>query len=34
MVNGKYVTDVKMAGSEPALFDLIKTLAARDTPQG
>jgi thiol:disulfide interchange protein DsbA len=34
VVNGHYVTDVKMAGSEPALFDLIKTLAARDTPQG
>jgi protein dithiol oxidoreductase (disulfide-forming) len=34
VVNGKYVTDVTMAGSEPRLFDLINTLAAQETPKG
>jgi protein dithiol oxidoreductase (disulfide-forming) len=34
VVNGKYVTDVSMAGSEPRLFDLINTLAAQETPKG
>jgi thiol:disulfide interchange protein DsbA len=33
VVNGKYVTDVTMAGSEPRLFDLINTLAAQETPK-
>jgi thiol:disulfide interchange protein DsbA len=32
VVNGRYVTDVAMAGSETALFDLLNNLAARETP--
>jgi len=32
IVNGKYVTDVGMAGGEDALFELINTLAARERP--
>jgi len=32
VVNGRYVTDVQMAGSETALFDVVNDLAARETP--
>jgi thiol:disulfide interchange protein DsbA len=32
VVNGRYVTDVSMAGSETALFDLMNDLASRATP--
>jgi thiol:disulfide interchange protein DsbA len=34
VVNGKYVTDVGMAGSEDKLFELINTLAARESAGG
>ncbi|MGB5103352.1 MAG: thiol:disulfide interchange protein DsbA/DsbL [Steroidobacteraceae bacterium] len=34
IVNGKYVTDVGMAGSEARLFELIAFLAAQDQPAG
>jgi thiol:disulfide interchange protein DsbA len=34
VVNGKYVTDVSMAGGEDQLFELINTLAAREKPAG
>jgi len=34
VVNGKYVTDVSMAGGEDKLFELIGTLAAREKPAG
>jgi thiol:disulfide interchange protein DsbA len=34
VVNGRYVTDVSMAGSETALFDLMNNLASRATPAG
>jgi len=34
IVNGKYVTDAGMAGSEEKLFELINVLAARETPKG
>lgn len=34
VVNGRYITTVQMAGSEPRLFDLINTLAAQESPQG
>jgi thiol:disulfide interchange protein DsbA len=34
VINGKYVTDVSMAGGEDKLFELIGTLAARETPAG
>ena len=34
VVNGRYVTDVSMAGSEAALFDVINVLSARDRPPG
>ena len=34
VVNGKYVTDVSMAGGEDKLFELISTLAAREKPAG
>jgi thiol:disulfide interchange protein DsbA len=34
VVNGRYVTDVSMAGSESALFDVVNNLAARETPAG
>jgi len=34
IINGKYVTDVGMAGSEEKLFELINTLAAREKPAG
>jgi len=34
IVNGKYVTDVGMAGSEARLFELIAFLAAQDKPAG
>jgi thiol:disulfide interchange protein DsbA len=34
IVNGKYVTDVGMAGGEDKLFELINTLAAREKPAG
>jgi len=34
IVNGKYVTDVGMAGSEEKLFEVINALAARDRPKG
>jgi protein dithiol oxidoreductase (disulfide-forming) len=34
VINGKYVTDVSMAGSEEKLFELINTLAAREKPAG
>jgi len=33
IVNGKYVTDVGMAGSEEKLFEVINALAARDRPK-
>ena len=32
VVDGRYVTDVGMAGSETALFDLVNDLAGRKTP--
>jgi thiol:disulfide interchange protein DsbA len=34
VINGKYVTDVGMAGGEDKLFELISTLAAREKPAG
>jgi len=34
IINGKYVTDVGMAGGEDKLFELINTLAAREKPAG
>jgi thiol:disulfide interchange protein DsbA len=34
VINGKYVTDVGMAGGEDKLFELINTLAAREKPAG
>lgn len=34
VVNGKYVTDVGMAGSEDKLFEVINALAAKETPGG
>jgi thiol:disulfide interchange protein DsbA len=34
VVNGKYVTDVGMAGGEDKLFQVINELAARDKPSG
>jgi len=34
VINGKYVTDVGMAGGEEKLFELINTLAAREKPAG
>jgi len=34
IVNGKYWTDVGMAGSEDKLFEVINALAARDKPKG
>jgi len=34
IVNGKYMTDVGMAGSEESLFQVINALAAKDRPQG
>jgi thiol:disulfide interchange protein DsbA len=34
IVNGKYMTDVGMAGSEDALFQVINALAAKDRPKG
>jgi thiol:disulfide interchange protein DsbA len=34
VVNGRYVTDVQMAGSEAALFNVVNDLAARETPAG
>jgi thiol:disulfide interchange protein DsbA len=34
VVNGKYVTDVGMAGSEDKLFEVINALAAKDRPKG
>jgi protein dithiol oxidoreductase (disulfide-forming) len=34
VINGKYVTDVGMAGGEDKLFELIGTLAAREKPAG
>jgi len=34
IVNGRYVTDVGMAGGEEQLFELINTLAAREKPAG
>ena len=34
IVNGKYSTDVGMAGSEDKLFEVINALAARDKPKG
>ena len=34
VINGKYVTDVSMAGGEDKLFELIGTLAAREKPAG
>jgi thiol:disulfide interchange protein DsbA len=33
VVNGKYVTDVGMAGSEERLFEVINALVAREKPQ-
>lgn len=32
VVDGRYITDVGMAGSETALFDLVNDLATRKTP--
>ena len=32
IVNGKYVTDISMAGSEDKLFEVINALVARETP--
>jgi thiol:disulfide interchange protein DsbA len=34
IVNGRYITDVGMAGGEEQLFQLINTLAAREKPAG
>jgi thiol:disulfide interchange protein DsbA len=34
IVNGKYVTDVSMAGGEAQLFEVIGALAAREKPAG
>lgn len=34
VINGKYVTDVGMAGGEDKLFELINTLAAKEKPAG
>jgi thiol:disulfide interchange protein DsbA len=34
IVNGKYVTDVGMTGSEEKLFEVINALAAREKPKG
>jgi thiol:disulfide interchange protein DsbA len=34
VINGKYVTDVSMAGSEEKLFELINALAAKEKPAG
>jgi len=34
VVNGKYVTDVSMAGGEDQLFQVINQLAAREKPAG
>ena len=34
IVNGKYVTDVGMAGSEEKLFQVINALVAKEKPQG
>ena len=34
VVNGKYVTDVKMAGGEDELFQVVNELAAREKPGG
>jgi thiol:disulfide interchange protein DsbA len=34
VVNGKYVTDVGMAGGEDKLFEVINALAAREKPAG
>ena len=34
IVNGKYVTDVGMAGSEDKLFQVINALVAKEKPQG
>jgi thiol:disulfide interchange protein DsbA len=34
VVNGKYVTDVGMAGSEEKLFQVINALIAKEKPQG
>jgi len=34
IVNGKYVTDVGMAGSEDKLFEVINALAAKEKPAG
>jgi len=34
VVNGRYVTDVSMAGGEEQLFELINTLSAREKPAG
>ena len=34
IVNGKFVTDVSMAGGEAQLFDVIGALAAREKPPG
>ena len=33
VVNGKYVTDVSMAGSEDKLFEVINALVAREKPR-
>ncbi len=34
VVNGRYITDVGMAGSEDKLFEVINALAAREKPAG
>jgi thiol:disulfide interchange protein DsbA len=34
IVNGKYMTDVGMAGSEEKLFEVVNALAAREKPKG
>ena len=34
VVNGKYVTDVGMAGGEDKLFQVINALVAKEKPQG
>ncbi len=34
IVNGKYITDVGMAGSEENLFEVVNALAAREKPKG
>jgi len=34
VVNGKYVTDVSMAGSEDKLFQVINALVAKEKPKG